>query len=164
MTDETLLTADEKQLIVGTYPLVAPVWEMVADLFYGRLFEDEPRYRELFPGDMSRHKRKLMAMLAFVTKSLDWTEDQWRDEVAPQEDLFLVVLALGRRRRALDKIPGDVYGPVERALIWALEQGLGQAFTPQLRDAWSKLYRVLSTSMRMGEGAAAVGMDPGRAS
>ena len=164
MTERTLLTADEKHLIVGTYRLIVPVWETVADLFYRRLFEDEPRFRELFPGDMTKQKRKLMAMLAFVTKSLDWTEEQWRDEVAPQEDLFLVVLALGHRHHALDEIPGDVYGPVERALIWALDQGLGQAFTPQLRDAWSKLYRTLATSMRMGAGASGIKMDIGRIS
>lgn len=164
MTKRTLLSADEKHLIVGTYRLIVPVWETVADLFYGRLFEDKPQYRELFPDDMTKQKRKLMAMLAFITKSLDWTEEQWQETVAPQEDLFLVVLALGRRHHALYKVPDDAYGPVELALMWALDQGLGQAFTPELRQAWGKLYRVLSTSMRMGARASSIKMEFGRIS
>ena len=162
MTERTLLNADEKTLIVGTYRLIAPVWETVADLFYGRLFEDQPHYRQLFPEDMTDQRRKLMAMLAFITKSLDWTEEQWKEDVAPQQDLFLVVLALGRRHHALYKIPDDAYGPVERALLWALENGLGQAFTPELQRAWTKLYRILATSMRLGAKASSIKMEFGR--
>lgn len=161
MTARTLLTSDERSLIVGTYRLIVPIWETVADLFYGRLFEDKPQYRALFPEDMTKQKRKMMAMLAFITKSLDWTEEQWREDVSPQEDLFLVVLALGRRHHVLYKIPEDAYGPVGLALMWALHQGLGQAFTPELQRAWSKLYRVLATSMRMGAKASNIKMEFG---
>ncbi len=162
MTERTLLNAHEKTLIVGTYRLIAPVWETVADLFFGRLFEEQPHYRRLFPEDITGQKRKLMAMLAFVTKSLDWTEEQWKEDVAPQRDLFLVVLALGRRHHALYKIPDDAYGPFERALIWALENGLGEGFTPELKRAWTKLYRILATSMRLGGKASSIKMEFGR--
>ena len=164
MTDRTLLTSEEKRLIVGSFRLIVPVAETVGDLFYGRLFDDKPQYRELFSEDMTKQKRKLMAMLGFITQSLDWTEDQWRDNVSPQEDLFLVVLALGRRHHVLYKIPDDAYGPVELALMWALDQGLGQAFTPELRRAWSKLYRALATSMLMGAKASNIKMDFGQIS
>ena len=116
----------------------------------------------LFPEDMTKQKRKLMAMLAFITKSLDWTEAQWKEDVAPEEDLFLVVLALGRRHHSLYKIPDDAYGPVEVALLWALDQGLGQTFTPELRQAWTKLYRALATNMKMGAKTSRIKMDFGR--
>ena len=162
MTERTLLTDQEKQLIVGAFRLIVPVAETVADLFYARLFEDKPKYRKLFPDDMSGQKRKLIAMLAFITKSLDWTEDQWRDDVDPQDDLFLVVLALGRRHHELYKIPDSAYEPVERSLMWALDQGLGQAFTPELRSAWTKLYRALATSMKIGAKASRIKMEFGR--
>ena len=161
MTGNSLLTSDEKSLIVGTYRLIVPIWETVADLFYDRLFEDKPQYRELFPEDMTKQKRKLMAMLAFITKSLDWTEEDWQEEIAPQEDLFLVVLALGRRHHVLYKIPDDAYGPVGLALLWALDQGLGGAFTPELQRAWTKLYQALATSMQMGAKASNIKMEFG---
>ena len=157
-----ILTSTEKHLVVDTYRLVGPISETVADLFYRRLFEERPQYRGLFPEDMAKQKRKFMMMLTFITKSLDWTEDQWKDEVAPEDDLLLVVLALGRRHHSLYKIPEDAYEPVEGALLWALDQGLGAAFTPELRLAWTKLYRILATSMRMGSRASRVRMEFGR--
>ena len=164
MIERTLLNSDEKTMIVGSYRLIVPVWETVADLFYGRLFEDHPQYRQLFPEDMSGQKRKLMRMLAFITKSLDWNEDQWKEDVSPQEDLFLVVLALGRRHHVLYKIPDDSYARVGGALMWALDQGLGEAFTPELQQAWTKLYRVLATSMVLGARASSIKMEFGRIS
>lgn len=157
-----ILTSTEKHLVVSTYRLVVPVSETVADLFYRRLFQERPQYRGLFSEDMTKQKRKFMMMIAFITNSLNWTEEQWKEEVAVEEDLFLVVLALGRRHHLLYKIPDDAYEPVEGALLWALEQGLGAAFTPELRRAWTKLYRVLATSMKMGAQASRVRIEFGR--
>ena len=72
------------------------------------------------------------------------------------------MLALGRRHHFLYKIPSDAYGPVETALLWALDQGLGQAFTPDLREAWTKLYRSLAATMTMGATATRISMGFGR--
>ena len=162
MSKSTVLTADEKRMIVSTYRLVVPISETVGDLFYRRLFGEQPQYRDLFPEEMSKQKQKLMSMLAFITKSLDWTEDQWKEDVRAEEDLFLVVLALGRRHHSLYNIPGEAYGPVETALLWALDQGLGQTFTPELRQAWTKLYRALATSMQLGAKTSRINMEFGR--
>ena len=157
-----ILTDNEKHLIASSYRLVVPVSETVGDLFYERLFDEMPQYRELFPADMTRQKRKLMTMLAFITKSLDWTEEQWSEGVELEDDLCLVVLALGRRHHSLYKIPDEAYGPVEAALLWSLDQGLGRVFTPELRRAWTKLYRVLAMTMKMGAKASRVNVDFGR--
>jgi nitric oxide dioxygenase len=34
------------------------------------------------------------------------------------------------------------------ALLWTLEQGLGAAFSAELRDAWTEAYRVLAGAMK----------------
>ena len=159
-----MLTDPEKHLIVSSYRLIVPISETVADLFYRRLFKECPQYRSLFSQDMASQKRKFMAMLTFITRSLDWTQAQWGEDIAPEDDLFLVVVALGRRHHLLYKVPEDAYGPVEAALLWTLDQGLGQAFTPELRTAWAKLYRALSTMMRLGADATRVSPDFGRIS
>ena len=161
MSDSSVLTVDEKRLIVSSFRLIVPISETVGDLFYRHLFEARPEYRKLFSEDMTKQKRKLMAMIAFITKSLDWAEEQWRNDVRPEEDLFLVVLALGRRHHSLYKIPDEAYYPVQTALLWALEQGLGQTFTPELRQAWVKLYRALATSMQLGATSARIDMELG---
>ena len=32
-------------------------------------------------------------------------------------------------------------------LLWTLQVGLGEAFTPELRDAWASAYNMLSETM-----------------
>ncbi|MES2975613.1 MAG: globin domain-containing protein [Pseudomonadota bacterium] len=144
-----MLTDAEKRLLKDTWRLVVPIMETASDLFYRRLFELQPAYRDLFPPDMSAQKRKLMVTLAFVVKSAEWAPESWADEVAQDDDLFLVVLALGRRHALLYRIPEDAYPAVGEALIWTLNMGLGQAFTDEARAAWSKLYSQLSSIMLM---------------
>ena len=64
----------EKETIRKSWRLVVPIAETAADLFYRRLFELRPDYRGLFPAEMSGQKRKLIRMLAFIMKSLDWND------------------------------------------------------------------------------------------
>ena len=145
-----MLDDQQKRKVINSWRLVVPIAETAADLFYKRLFEIQPTYRSLFPEDMKGQKAKLVKMLSFVVKSLDWNVSQWREDVDPQEDLFLVVLAMGRRHGRLYNIPEESYGPVGEALIWTLEQGLGDAFTDDIKDAWVQVYRLLSKTMIMG--------------
>jgi hemoglobin-like flavoprotein len=145
-----MLSEHEKELLRRSWRLVLPIADTAADLFYKRLFELRPQYAALFPADMSAQKRKLMQMLAFVVHSLDWPETAWRDDVPIDEDLLLVVLALGRRHRDLYKIPDESYEAVGEALLWTLDYGLGTAFTDEVRAAWLQVYRLLVSTMRMG--------------
>jgi hemoglobin-like flavoprotein len=143
----------EKDIVQRSWRLVVPIAETAADLFYRRLFELKPEYRSLFGDDMSAQKRKLVRMLAFIVRSLEWGEAQWKDDIDVSEDLMLVVLALGRRHRDLYKIPRESYAIVGEALVWTLEQGLGDAFTPATREVWIKLYTLLASTMQMGAAA-----------
>lgn len=145
-----MLSDTAKTTVKRTWRLLKPMADTAADLFYRRLFELAPQYRPLFSADMGAQKRKLMGMLAFVVHALDWPESAWRDNTAAESDLFLIVLALGRRHVHLYKIPPESYEIVGQALLWTLEQGLGPAFTPEVRRAWAELYRLLATTMQMG--------------
>ena len=145
-----MITETEKDAIRRSWKLVVPIGETAADLFYKRLFELRPEYRALFPDDLKAQKRKLIQMLAFIVKSLTWPEAAWREDVPPDEDLLLVVLALGRRHSELYKIPAESYGTVGEALVWTLDYGLGEAFTPEVRDAWLHVYTLLAKTMNMG--------------
>jgi hemoglobin-like flavoprotein len=152
-----MLTTAQKQAILRTWKLAEPITDTVADLFYKRLFEIAPQYRKLFPPDIAPQKRKLIAMLKFVVKSLDWPDEAWRENVNTADDLMLVVLALGRRHVELYRVPDEAYQPVAEALLWTLDYGLGEAFTPDVKDAWTKVYVLLATTMKMGRCAAAEG-------
>jgi hemoglobin-like flavoprotein len=150
-----MFSTDEKRLLRDSWKLVLPVIDTAADLFYRRLFELQPGYRGMFPDDMSGQKRKLMGMLGFAVKASDWPDDSWAQDVAHDNDLVLVVLALGRRHAMLYKVPKEAYATVGEALIWSLDMGLGQAFTAETRAVWKKLYSVMSSTMLMGASQAA---------
>ena len=145
-----MLNDAEKKLILNSWRLVVPIKDTAADLFYRRLFELKPSYQELFKSDLVTQKRKLIAMLSFIVKSLDWPDAAWRDTVAEEDDLFLVVLALGRRHSDLYSVPDAAYTTVGEALLWTLDYGLGKEFTPAVRAAWTKVYGLVSTAMKMG--------------
>jgi hemoglobin-like flavoprotein len=40
------------------------------------------------------------------------------------------------------------FDTVGEALLWALKQGLGTAFTPEVREAWATAYALVSDVMR----------------
>ncbi len=145
-----MLNDAEKAIIRDSWRLVVPIADTAAELFYKRLFELQPEYRSLFPEDMSGQKRKLVVMLNFIVKSLDWPDSAWRDDVQDEDDLFLVMLALGRRHSDLYRIPDASYDVVGAALLWALDYGLGKKFDAPCRAAWTRVYTLVSTAMKMG--------------
>jgi hemoglobin-like flavoprotein len=145
-----VLNDRQKHVLRESWRLVVPIADTAADLFYKRLFELRPEYRNLFKSDLAAQKRKLLAMLSFIVKSIDWPETAWQESVREQDDLFLIVLALGRRHSDLYAIPDAAYEAVGEALLWTLDYGLGQAFDAETRSVWTQLYALLATTMKMG--------------
>jgi hemoglobin-like flavoprotein len=132
------MTPRQKMLVQTTFAQVAPIAETAASLFYNRLFELDPALRPLFKGDMAEQGRKLMQTLAVAVAGLD-------DLGA----LVPAVRALGRRHVAYG-VRDEHYETVATALIWTLETGLGDAFTPEVRDAWATVYWILADTMKDG--------------
>jgi nitric oxide dioxygenase len=62
------------------------------------------------------------------------------------DTLMPAVQALGRRHAGYG-VKAQHYASVGSALLWTLEKGLGEAFTPEVKDAWATTYIVLSTTM-----------------
>lgn len=63
------------------------------------------------------------------------------------EAILPAVEDLGRRHVAYG-VKDAHYDPVGAALLWTLEQGLGDAFTPPVRDAWTQTYVTLAGAMK----------------
>jgi hemoglobin-like flavoprotein len=59
------------------------------------------------------------------------------------------VRALGRRHAGYG-VEDRHYATVASALLWTLERGLGAAFTPETRAAWTAAYALLATVMQEG--------------
>ena len=127
---------DQKLLVQKTFEMVAPIAEVAAGLFYGRLFEVDPSLKPLFRGDIKDQGKKLMATLKIAVQSLDRL-----DQLVP------VVQALGRRHLAYG-VRDEHYDTVGGALLWTLEKGLGDAFTPEVKEAWATVYGILAKVMK----------------
>ena len=75
------------------------------------------------------------------------------------EQLLPVLGDLGRRHTGYGVRPED-YDTVGAALLWTLERGLGDAFGPDLRAAWTAAYAPMAVAMQ--EGAAGEPLAAGR--
>lgn len=129
------MTPEQVKLVQESFKKVAPIAPQAADLFYGRLFEIAPEVRPLFPADLTEQKKKLMGMIATAVNSLHQVE-----KIVP------AVQELGRRHVNYGVTKAH-YKPVGEALIWTLEKGLGDAFTPEVKTAWLETYTTLETVM-----------------
>lgn len=135
------MTPEQVALVRTSFAQVLPIRETAADLFYKRLFELDPSLKPLFKGDMKEQGVKLMTMIGTAVGGLDRL-----DSIVP------AVQALGRRHADYG-VRDQHYDTVATALLWTLEKGLGAAFTPDVKTAWTSAYGVLAGTMK--EAAAA---------
>src|SRR4051812_10513764 len=133
---EDAMTPQQISLVQGSWQQVAPISEAAAGLFYGKLFELDPSLKSLFKGDMKEQGRKLMAMIATAVSGLDRL-----DKLVP------AVQNLGRRHAGYGVKAND-YDTVAGALLWTLGEGLGPAFTDEIKQSWVACYNVLATTMQ----------------
>ncbi|HEY3792014.1 MAG TPA: globin family protein [Bradyrhizobium sp.] len=129
------MTPDQVQLVQQSFAKVAPISEQAAMLFYDRLFEVAPSVKSLFPADMTEQRKKLMATLAVVVGGLGNL-----DSILPAAS------ALATRHVSYGAKP-EHYPVVGGALLWTLEKGLGDDWTPDVADAWTAAYSTLSGFM-----------------
>ena len=129
------MTNEQKQLVKDTWAQVTPIADKAAELFYGKLFEMDPSIKPLFKSDMKEQGAKLMKTIGLAVGSLDRL-----DELIP------IVQALGKRHVDYG-VKAEHYATVGGALLWTLEQGLGDAFTPRVQEAWTITYQTLADVM-----------------
>jgi Hemoglobin-like flavoprotein len=129
------MNADQIAIVQETFKKVLPISETAAELFYKRLFELNPSFKSLFKGDMKEQGRMLMQMIDFAVKGID------------EPDTILPTIRDIGKRHVGYGVKEEYYGTVGEALLWTLEQGLGEDFTSEAKDAWAEAYKLLSGVM-----------------
>jgi len=130
------MTRQQIALVQRSFDAVQPILNAAALLFYDRLFELDPSLRALFRGSLEDQADKLAQALTVVVTNVD-----------RQEQIKGAIEALGRRHAGYG-VRDQHYTTVGEALLWTLEQGLGEAFTSDVRDAWAAAYSWISFTMR----------------
>jgi len=129
------MTPDQVRLVQQSFAKVAPIADQAAIIFYDRLFEVAPAVKALFPADLAEQRKKLMATLAAVVNGL-----------SNIESILPAASALATRHVAYGA-KAEHYPVVGGALLWTLQKGLGEAWTPDVAAAWTAAYATLSTYM-----------------
>ena len=130
------MTPEQIRLVQSSMQKILFISEIAAELFYRRLFELDPALRPLFQGDIKEQGRKLIQMLHTVVDSLD------------QMDTVLPEVEAMARRHVIYGVRPQHYDTVGAALLWTLEQGLGNGFTAEVRAAWTQVYTLLAGVMQ----------------
>jgi len=129
------MTPHQASLVKSSFSRIAHLETQVASIFYGRLFALDPSLRPLFKGDIAEQGQKLMKVLGVVVANANRL-----DSVIP------TVRELGKRHVVYGVKDAD-YQTVGLALIAALQEGLVESFTDEVREAWTQVYTILSKVM-----------------
>lgn len=129
------MNTTQAQLVRSSFALVKPIAPQAAALFYDNLFTADPSLRALFRGDMAHQGERLMSMIGSAVGLLD------------KPDVLMPVLRSLGARHAGYGVVDKHYATVGSALLLTLEQGLGDAFTAPVREAWATLYGVIASTM-----------------
>ena len=129
------MTPDQVGLVQESFSKVVPIADQAAIMFYDRLFAIAPEVRSMFPEEMKEQRRKLIATLALVVNGL-----------GNLPSILPAASALAKKHVGYG-VEATHYVPVGAALLWTLEQGLGDAWTKPVADAWAEAYTTLSDYM-----------------
>lgn len=129
------MTPRQIELVQSSFAQVAPIAEQAAALFYNNLFSADPGLKPLFKGDMQAQGRKLMQMIGVAVAKL-----------GELEALLPVLQRLGERHADYG-VEDEHYATVGGALLLTLRQGLADAFSEEVEEAWGTAYGLLANTM-----------------
>jgi hemoglobin-like flavoprotein len=138
------MTPQQIATVRASFTHVAPIADQAAALFYDHLFAADPSLRTLFKSDMAQQGERLMAMIGAAVGLLE-----------QPARLLPVLHGLGRRHAGYGVKPGH-YDTVGAALIRTLRDGLGEAFTPEVEQAWTAMYATVAREMQSAAAMEAV--------
>ena len=128
------MISQRRQLVIDSWRTASPNAESVGTIFYRRLFEIDPNLRRLLAGTAM----ELTTMLDLIVHWLGMP-----DRLVP------ALKQLGERHTKYG-VMDEHYAKVGTALIGALEESLGDKFTPEVRSAWTEALILISSLMRRG--------------
>ena len=126
------------ELVQTSFQKVLPIADQAMVIFYEKLFEINPAVRPLFPANqekMGNQRNKLRNMLAAAVAGL-----------SNIQKLVPVLQNLGKRHAGYG-VEDSHYNDVGAALLATLEVGLGDDFTPEVKQAWTEVYGVMAKTM-----------------
>ena len=132
------MSLDQVHLIRKSFAELSRLEHVAALVFYRRLFELDPGIRSLFTSDIKEQSQKLIDMLGVLISMLE-----------RPLGLDMELRAMGARHKGYG-VMDEHYATVGQALLDTLAAALGDAFTPEVRSAWTALYGAVESAMKAG--------------
>lgn len=124
-------------LVQDSFAKVVPIKDAAAEIFYADLFETAPQVQPYFSNaDMKKQGAVLMATLGTVVQGL-----RDLDKIVPVAEQLAV-------RHVDYGVQPEDYDSVGASLLRTLDKGLGDAFTPEVEQAWTTAYTTLAGVMK----------------
>jgi nitric oxide dioxygenase len=133
-----MISDSQIALVQSSFEDVLPIADTAGMLLYERIFTLVPQVRGLFADDIAPQAKRTIGAVKFAVERLGRL-----DEVAP----YLVKLGA---RHVNYGVEPEHFPVVGAALMWTLEQGLGDTFTAEVRDAWAAAWEIVGGSMLTG--------------
>ena len=108
---------------------------VLGGVFYEKLFAEHPSLRKMFKTSTEDQSKKLIDMLSAIVMHIDKLDEMEND---------IHALALRHVRYG---VKSEHYRAVGDALLWTLEQGLGNDWNKDAADAWRACYIKLAGMM-----------------
>ena len=108
---------------------------LIANVFYSKLFFDNPKLRKMFPEDMDKQHLKFVDMLNVMISRIDSTEDTTEK-----------IKALAKRHVGYG-VRTEHYQFIGNALLWTIEKGLGNDWNDAIKEAWDAYYNMIAGIM-----------------
>lgn len=133
----SVMNPEAERLIRDSWMTLVPMRLKAAERFYERLFAIDPSATALFAGKpMHVQYEKFLQTVDTLVQMLDYPPQIIEDlqELSKRHVEYGVTL--------------PQYETVGTALLWSLEQGLGDAWTPEVKRAWTELYSFIGGVMK----------------
>jgi hemoglobin-like flavoprotein len=122
--------------VQSSWKSVEAIAPQAAALFYSNLFAADPSLQQLFKVDMTVQGKKLMQMIGAAVGKLN------------DLDTLVPILKSLAVRHVGYGVKDAHYDTVGAALLKTLEQRLGPAFTPSVKQSWTTVYQTMASVMR----------------
>ena len=129
------VTAAEAEMLRTSFHELRKNMAPASVAFYEALFARAPGLRKMFRDDIAGQGMRFMTTLGAILTGI---------EHSGPEEARIATLAEGHR---LMGVKPEHFAPMGEALIATLQDGLGDAFTPELNAAWEKAYAEISAGI-----------------
>jgi hemoglobin-like flavoprotein len=122
-------------LVQSSFDRISARSREFGERFYANLFKANPELLTLFTNDSTAQTKMFVSMLSSLVKGLN-----------RMQEIVGGLRELGKRHRDYKVAPAH-YDKVLHALLWTLEEFLGEDFTPEIRHAWITVYGMTAETM-----------------